>query len=247
MQNNKNILAKTVIYIAVTITFLLPVKFGTMAGLPEITIFLPFSDIITAFIHIWPPVLFSFISGILLLLTLIITFPDNDNREKQSEKGFISEKMPTMNVIIPVCSIALLLGTIPGFVNASVCDFPLIQILHFSGITAYACAVYIIIQKCPETKIFFLNAIAASTAVITLIGLQQYLFGFKETLKYIQQQEAETGIKISSGIMNRLLQTRIYATFSLCNSLAAHLILTAPVTLFATLKYPSTLKRLFQK
>ena len=242
MQNIKKILPDTVLYFSVAITFLLPLKFGTMAGLPEVTIPLQFSDIITSFIHIWPPALFTLISGILLILTLIVSYPDD---ERQSENEFITTKMPFLNIVIPISSFLLFIGSLPGIINASVYDFPVVQILHFSGITAYASAVYIIIYKRPESKIYFLNAIAASTAVITMIGLQQYFYGFKETLSFIQQQEAKTGVKISSEIMNRLLQTRIYATFSLCNSLAAHLILTVPVTIFSLFKYPSTLKSVY--
>jgi len=244
MFKKRKIILDFATFAAIFFTFLLPLKFATMAGLPEIPILLPYSNIITALIYIWPPVYFSMLSGILLFCVLLTPTESSDREgdESEEEEQFLNRSLPNVVFLTPTCALLLFLGSLPGILNASVQDFVYLQLIHFAGIAAFTTSIFIIIKKRPQSKIYFLNAIAASTVLITIIGMQQYFSGFQETLDYIRAQEIKTGVKVPSGVMNRLLQTRIYSTFSLCNSLAAHLILTVPLTLFAILKYPSTLK-----
>ena len=244
MPSYKQVMPKLIIFLATVLTFLLPLKYGSMAGLPEIVFSLPNTNIITIFIFTWSPVSFTLISALLLILTLIF-IPQSLTSEINEDDTANVKKTNTKimgNILIPIIAIFLLIATIPGFFNASTIDFAYLQILHFSGLSAYVTAMFLILKVNPEKKLQFLNAIIAGTLLISLYGLKQYYSGFQDTLDYIYNQELKTGVKVSSSIMNRLRQTRVYSTFSICNSLAAHLILTIPITIYTTSKFKSTLQ-----
>ena len=215
--------------IAVILTFLLPIKFGMIAGTPEIAYAFPGTLLTLAFFN-WPPAFFYLVSG-LLLLGVVVCCPPPDHAE-----------LRTPSAIIAFTWVLLLMAALPGTVNASVSDFVFIQIIHFAGIASFAVAIMRLVQLKPGLKIWFLNAIVASTLLTALMGLSQYISGFAATLNYAYEQEMATGLKLSSGMQTRLQETRIFATFSICNSLAAHLILTIPLCIWAITKNLSTLK-----
>jgi hypothetical protein len=206
--------------IAVFLTFLLPLKFGMMTGVPEVATALP-STVLAVVLIFWPPILFSVLSSLLLIGILFAAPPLDENRDK--------------TLLIPLSWILLFLSVLPGFINASTLDFPIIQTALFSGFAAFAMAIYRLISVRPDIKIWLINAIVLSTVITVFLGLNQYLYGFKETLDYIYAKELETGQKVAPAMMSRLLQTRVFATFSICNSLAAHLILTIPVCIWGIL------------
>jgi O-antigen ligase len=87
-----------------------------------------------------------------------------------------------------------------------------------------------------------INAVVAAAIVSAFMGLQQLLWGFKETIDFIHQQELKSGVQISGQLHGKILQTRVFSPFTLCNSLAAHLILVLPVSLVLIWKYKATLK-----
>lgn len=223
------------------LTFLLPLKYGSMAGLPEIVFSLPNTNILTIFIFTWSPVSFTLLSGILLILTILFMQSDLSDTPPP-EKRKTSKREIDVKLFIPLSTVMLLISVFPGVINASTKDFVYLQIIHFSGISAYVITMFLILKARPEKKEIFVNTIIAGTLMVSLLGLKQYYTGFQETLNYIYTQELKTGVKVSGAIMNRLLQTRIYSTFSICNSLAAHLILTIPISIYALYKFKSTFK-----
>jgi hypothetical protein len=87
-----------------------------------------------------------------------------------------------------------------------------------------------------------INAVVAAALISAFMGLQQLLWGFKETADFIYQQELKSGVRMSSQLQGRILQTRVFSPFTLCNSLAAHLILVLPICLVLIWKYRDTLK-----
>jgi len=216
---------------AVFLTFLLPLKFGMMTGVPEVATALP-SDIIAILLVFWPPMLFSLLSS-LLLLGVLLTTPSLGEKRGGRIGG---------TLLIPLSWLLLFLSVLPGFINASTLDFPIIQTGVFAGFAAFALAVYRLIDLRPELKIWLINAIVLSTVLTLFLALNQYLYGFKETLDYIYSKEVETGNKVSESMMSRLLQTRLFATFSICNSLAAHIILTLPICIWGILNSKLILK-----
>ena len=213
--------------LALLLIFFLPLKFGMMTGIPEASYTLP-ATAIGVIVMSWPPMLFSIFSAMLLLGVLLFTKPLEYDKENR--------------VLLPLSWVLLFISGLPGFINASMLDFAIIQTAVFAGYAAFCLALYRLVVLRPDLKIWFLNAIVLSTLLAAFMGLHQYLYGFKRTLAYIYKQEQETGVKFSHEMMSRLLQTRVFATFSICNSLAAHLILTIPICIWGLLNSKLILK-----
>ena len=216
-------------WFAVTLVFLLPLKFGMMAGLPEVATAMP-SNIMELFYFSWPYFIFSLSSGMLLAGVIICDLVSRD--------GFkLNSNLPT------ALSWSVLFLVVPiGFYEASTLDFPLIQSDLFIGFACLALAVHQILARKPELRMWFVNAIVASTLLVALFGLQQYLSGFKETLNYVYSREMANGVAVNPDMLSRLRETRVYSTFSICNSLGAHLLLTLPLCVWAVLSKTSTVK-----
>ena len=206
--------------LAVILVFLFPLKFGIMTALPEVPFPLS-ADLFSLLIMFWTPMLFPVFSALLLLAVVICLPPPSPE--------------PLRKLLLPLSWILLFISVIPGFVNASTLDFPIIQMAVFAGTASFAIAVYRLIKVRPDIQIWLINAIILSTLLTVFLGLNQYLNGFKETLAYAHQMEQKTGMKISYSMMNRLQQTRVFSTFSICNSFAAHLILTIPLCIWGIL------------
>jgi len=214
--------------IAVFLTFLLPIKFGMVVGTPEVALAVP-DTFATLFFFNWPVFLFSILSALLLLGVVFLTPPP-------------SQKQISTNFLIPLTWFCLFLSSLSGIINASVTDFVIIQMIHFAGLACFALALYRLIELRPEIKIWLINAIITSTLLIAFMGLSQYISGFEATLKYVYKQEMETGLKVAPNMLSRLEETRIFATFTICNSLAAHLVLTIPICIWGIISKTSTLK-----
>ncbi len=214
---------------SVVLTFLLPLKFGMIAGTPELAFAIP-DTLQTLLIFNWPPALFSFMSAILLLLACVFCQP----------AGTLDDDAQKLHVAFSW--VLLFLSSLFGILNASVADFVLIQLVLFSGLAAYALAVMRLLKEMPELKAWLLNAIIASTLLSALMGLSQFLTGFDTTLEYVHAQEQETGILLSEGMRSRLEETRIFSTFSICNSWAAHLVLTIPLCIWGITADKNTFK-----
>ncbi len=195
--------------------FLMPLKFGSITGVPEIP-FLPY-DLISWIIFTYPPILFPIAASIFAISAFFLF--------KRPQKF-------SFNVLLSIlCSIMALISILGAF-RASVKDFPILQICHFSGIALCVAAFVRSSESCPKMKIYAARAILLSTLFLLASGVQQYFWGFRESLDYVYGQELKTGAALPSGVMGRLQQTRIFATFSLCNSFAAHLILTIPFCIY---------------
>ncbi len=211
-------------FISAVIIFLLPIKFGGIVGVPEI-LFFP-DNAITWLIFTWPVMLFPVLSSLLLLLVTVIAGGPKIN----------------FRLWVSLTWVILALTSIIGYANASTKDFPIQEISHLFGIASFCLAVYFLIEYRPDMKGLLINAIVLSAIFSALMGLQQLIWGFKETLDYVYQQELKTGLKTTAHLQNRLGQTRVYSPFTLCNSLAAHLILTIPLCIVMLWKNPTTLK-----
>ncbi|MEM4247779.1 MAG: O-antigen ligase family protein, partial [Candidatus Nanoarchaeia archaeon] len=148
-----------------------------------------------------------------------------------------------MLVLCVWCALCLL--SVLGIFNASVKDFPIVQVCHFSGIALFMFTMFYAMENIPSAEKWISYAILASVLFLLAAGIQQYFWGFKESLEYVQKQEELSGAKLPDGLRNRLEQTRLFTTFSLCNSYAAHLILVAPFCIFLISTSASTVKFAF--
>jgi len=211
---------------AMIFVFLAPLKFGVAVGTPDFPLPLPGNPISLAIFQ-WPPTLFSILAGVLLLAAEILS---------PSRLGPIGRSWALALVWID-----LALSALPGFINGPTLDFPVVELSHLTGLAAFALALKKILDARPDLKLGIVTAVSLSTVLIAIIGLDQYLYGFGDTLKYMEQREKLYGIVIPDALRIRLRETRVYATFSICNTLAGHLLLVAPVTIWAIWSRKKTL------
>ncbi len=217
-------LAGILCVLSAVLIFLLPLKFGGIAGIPEIPFF-P-DSMITWIVFSWPPIMFPLFSSVLLMLVLLV-----------ADKTILSFRF---NIVIIWTALAFV--SLLGYVNASTKDFAVQYISHFFGLSAFCISIYYLVEIRPDMRKLLINAVVVGALISTFMGLQQLLWGFKETADFVYQQELNSGVRMSSQLQGRILQTRVFSPFTLCNSLAAHLILVLPICLVLIWKYSSTLK-----
>ena len=102
------------------LSFLLPLKFGIFAGLPEATAFFP-EDLFSYLVINWPATAFGLLTAPALLLCLA-AFPDACGRYRSLAWIFAL-----------LWSAGLLLGALPGLCGISSWDFAVLQFNHFGG------------------------------------------------------------------------------------------------------------------
>ncbi|MFH2068674.1 MAG: O-antigen ligase family protein [Candidatus Omnitrophota bacterium] len=90
-------------------------------------------------------------------------------------------------------------------------------------------------RKEVDSRLLVLIIILITAALVSLYGIQQYFWGFKDTLNYITQQQMLD--KIPPDMMSRLTSGRAFSTFVYPNIFAAFLITLIPVS-FALILSP---------
>ncbi len=208
----KTLLQKLSSALLAMLTFLLPLKFGSIAAVPEATSYFP-ADWTHYLVIAWPAVSFGIFSGTALLLTLLAY------RDRILCRSCITDML--------LWCFVLPLAALPGFVHASCLDFGILEMSHILGISAWAGAVWI--YGCTGEKNSLLTALVWGTVVLFIAGMDQYFIGFRETRDFIMAQEA-AGMELAPEMRARTFDTRVFATFSSCNSLAGFLLLMLPVT-----------------
>lgn len=198
------------------LTLLLPLKFGTIAVMPEATAYFPESAMDYLIIN-WPAAAFGIASGIGLLLAGL-AFP----------RSLAAWQTAQWRLAL-LWSVGLTVLALPGFFRASTWDFPFLQVAHFAGVGAYAAAIYLYLAADPEkNRRRLLLTLAVGTLILTYLGLEQYFWGFEQSRQYILNQEAQ-GIRVGGILRARAFDDRVFATFTSCNSLAGYLLLVMPV------------------
>ncbi|MDD5599134.1 MAG: O-antigen ligase family protein [Victivallaceae bacterium] len=209
---------KFVIALILLFTFLMPLKLGGIIGIPETASFFP-KEIGAYFFITWPPFIFPFVSGILLLLSLA-AFPF-------SSLSFSKDKL----LICASLWVLMAFTALLGIINASVWDFVIMQITHLFGLAAYALTVYLFLKNAPRAKMMLTASILAGLAITVYLGFEQYFTGFDEMRDYLAKQEKIAGSQADGVIKAKVLDRRLSTPFTSCNSLAGYLILTTPLCL----------------
>ena len=157
--------------------FVLPVKFASLAVMPEATSYFPedwFSWLIVTFpAHAW-----GIVSGMTLLAALIL-FP-------MRRKDY--KTLPGQTVLL--WGIVPLLAVLMGWRNGPWVSYALGQTAHFAGISAFAAAAGLFLLRNPEQKKYLAAGIAAGTLYLGFSGLYQYFIGFADMRDFINQQIA---------------------------------------------------------
>ncbi len=211
------ILEKIAIAAVLTFTVLLPLKFGSLVGIPEATALFP-EDFSSWLIILWPASAFPMFSGIVLALALAAFRP----KPEQQFKAFITAGL----------WMVLGLAGYLGAINASTRDFVEIQIPHGLGIGAYAASIYLMLSNRPEWRRRLLYVMFVTALLVALLGWEQRLAGFEDTRRFTEQQELETGLAMHGDLKARIFDDRIYSTFASCNNLGGFFLLMLPLVFY---------------
>ncbi|MDD3885695.1 MAG: hypothetical protein PHI35_02355, partial [Victivallaceae bacterium] len=201
--------------VAVVVTFLLPLKFGTLAAMPETSIGLP-GDLFSAAIVSWTAHAFGIVSGSFLIIMLLLALP---------RRGILRGGGA---VVALLWGGGLIIASLPGWINAPLFDYAQGETAHLAGVGAYVLAVWLWLAGRPDRCRIFWGALAAGTFCTGLSGLRQYFFGFDEMKEYLAAELA-SGKSIPWPLQAKILDSRVFATFVSCNALAGYLLLTIPL------------------
>ena len=206
-----------VAWMIIIVTVLLPLKFGTLAGLPEVSSYYP-GDVFSWMIITWPALFFPMVSGGLLLLALAV-FPV---RVQDSRIAFT-----VMALWLLVAFVSIL-----GAINASTLDYVIVYVVHIFGFAAFGAAVWLMLSTLPEFKQVALWSIFIGTVLIAVFGIEQMFSGFEETRKFVESQEQQYGSSVSADLKSRIWDSRVFSTFASSSSLAGYMLLTMPLCFF---------------
>ena len=200
----------------VLLAFLLPVKFGSLAVMPEAAGFFP-EDFFSWAIINWPSSSFGIFSGLALLAALVsFGVPDFS-----TQRG----------VTALLWCFALPFAGWIGAVNSSASFYAAGEISHLLSISAFCGAVWLMLANDPEGtwKKRLTAGLSFGVLLLCFSGLRQYFFGFAEMKEFIAAQQAK-GIAVSGVMLAKVADTRVYGAMVSANILAGFLMLTAPLS-----------------
>ncbi len=206
--------------------FLLPLKFGNPAALPESSFF-PISPSTWIFFS-WPATLFSLLSSFILLLTIVILLKYPHRIYKNYS-----------NLVIPFLWVLLSIVAILGFIKSSCLDFAYLECIYLFGLASFALAVFRLLElNVKAYKNFLIYAIIASSVLVAIYGIYQHHYGLDETKNYVLTNILDKGATIAIDFKNRLFDEKnlAFSTFAISNNFAAHLLLTLPLCLWFIFK-----------
>lgn len=201
--------------LAVLFVFLLPLKFGAIIGIPDITM-IYWRELFPLIISPWPSTLLP-VFGAFLLLVTVFCVPKSP---RCTSKG-------TLALLWLAFAGA---GTLGAFAGDVIVNYPMHMIPYGFGLASVAMAFAILLDNRPALASRLLGASALALVFSLYSGLNQYFSGFEETMAQIRKMEAE-GMQFHGNMITRLSEQRISADFSACNAYAGYLLLAVPVLL----------------
>ncbi len=197
------------------VTFLLPLKFGGLAAMPEASSL--YLDSLFAYLVVsWPVPGFGFFSGTALLLALL-AFPAGAGQFR-SGAGRCAW----------LWGFGLAAVSLIGWIHAATVDYAVCETGHLAAVGAYVFAVYLVLSRRPEWRGLWISVLVAGTLLTGVCGLHQYFAGFEQTREFVAKQKAE-GILFDPVLEIKMADTRVFATFVSCNALGGYLLLLMPV------------------
>ena len=200
----------------VLLAFLLPVKFGSLAVMPEAAGFFP-EDFFSWLIINWPSSSFGIFSG-MALLSALVSFGVPDFSTKRGITALLW------------CFALPLAGAI-GAINSTASFYAEGEICHLLSVSAFCGAVWLMLANDPEHvwKKRLTAGLAFGVLLLCFSGLRQYFFGFAEMKEFIADQQAK-GIAVSGVMLAKVADTRVYGAMVSANILAGFLMLTVPLS-----------------
>ena len=195
------------------ILFLLPLKFGTLVAIPNLTM-IYWSDPVSLFIGAWPAPVFPVCASLFLLLSLLLIpgeiFPGRAGK---------------------FSGLWLLLGlaALPGGIaTGTPPDAFAYFISYVLSVGAFLLGFARVVNHNPKLIGIFHGLFTFSFLISLVIGLNQYFSGYQETIEQIQSKNMG---EVNANILFKLRQMRVAGGFSACNAFAGYLVLGMPIAL----------------
>lgn len=200
------------------LTAILPLKFASTAGVPEMPM-IYWTEPVGILIGSWSVMLFpAFAAFALILCILLMPPPDMKN--------------PLLRGYALLWAL-FAAASLSGWIHASTWDFAIQNTLHCFGLACYAMSLCLMLERDPKhfARQLFI-AILTGAAFSIYSALNQYWSGFEETRKFIEEKERATGQQIMTGqFASRLMESRVSGDFAVCNVYAGYLALVFPLIL----------------
>lgn len=226
---------------AMALTFLSPLKFASIAGVPEMpgTYWKSVAGILFA---AWPLNVFFLCSALLLGLCLLALAREGRKRAEdaaeeepfgraavsgETDKGPLQWYATGWFLLVPVSYL--------GVVNASTWDFQAQMTVCCSGMACYVLSLFLLLERRPEFARGLLWSVLAASLFSAASGLYQYGYGFEATRQFLYDESLKTGLDLTTGagLEVRLEEQRVSADFAVCNVYAGYLASLLPVLLYA--------------
>ncbi|MBR2440299.1 MAG: O-antigen ligase family protein [Lentisphaeria bacterium] len=195
------------------ILFLLPLKFGTLVAIPNLTM-IYWSDPVSLFIGAWPAPVFPVVSGIFLMLSLLFVpgeiFPGRAGK---------------------FAGLWLLLGlaALPGGIaKETPPDAFAYFVSYILSTGAFLLGFVRVVNHNRNVIGVFYGLFTFSFLISLAIGLNQYFSGYQDTIDQIQSKNMG---EVNASILFKLRQMRVAGGFSACNAFAGYLVLGMPIAL----------------
>ena len=202
------------------VVLLLPLKFGSLAALPEAAGFFPeyWADWL---IVSWPAHSFGIFSGALLLLAVVFFPTPPWNNRAGIAAALWGWGLP----------LAAGLGAIAGDPDRSAGE-----IGHFAAIGAFVLTCHRLIASDGRWRGRLAAMLAIGTFITALLALHQYFFGFDETRAFVENQRAY-GIEIGEVMRAKLADNRAFGPMVSCNALGGFLLAALPITVLVFFRW----------
>ncbi len=223
LKDKLSILPKALLLV---LTFLMPLKFGSTVGIPEMPMSY-WTEPLSILVASWPVMLFPAFSGVVLALC-ILCLPKPHGRN--------------VNLRLYAMLWGILAATsFVGWIHATTWDFAVQNTLHCFGLASYVFALCLTVEYDPSFVRSLFAVVIVGLVFSIWSALNQYFSGFEDTLKYIREKETKTGISILEGQFGtRLRESRVAGDFTVCNSYAGYLVLVFPLLIGALWKVGGT-------
>lgn len=205
--------------------FLLPLKFGGIAAMPEAAPNYP--GALWEYLIVSWPASFIAVAGPIALTLVIAADPF---RKLRFDGAFAAALL---------WSAGLFAATLPGWLRTLNLEAAFTQSLHYAGCGCFILAAALLLRLDAAWRPRLLNALAAGTLLLGVNALHQYFFGFAETRRFIADAVAAGAAAPGKPLQLFLADDRVYATFASCNTLAGFLLLVLPTVVLTVRRWGS--------
>jgi hypothetical protein len=201
-------------YVCVLV-FLLPLKFGSLAVMPEAAGFFP-GDLFSWVVINWPAHSFGIFSGAALLFSL-------------AAYG-VPAKCTVRGLAALLWIVGFAAAGLVGMVNSGAPFYAEGELAHLLGIASFcgAAALPLCSGSAALWRGRFFAALSFGVLLLCVNGLNQYFFGFDELREFLAKKQ-ENGEAVHGVLLAKVADDRVYATMVSANVLAGFLLLAGPL------------------